>query len=63
MTVYKNVCIFVCYFLDVGNIIKKIHTVGSVPNSNRKIGERCKIDNIAHIYMTVHIPVLEQGLQ
>ena len=53
MTGYKNVCIFGCYFLDVG----------SVPKSNRKIGERCKIDNIAHIYVTVHIPVLEQRLQ
>jgi len=29
---------------------KKYHTVGTVPNPNRKIVERCEIDTLAYKY-------------
>ena len=41
---------------------KKYHTVGTVPKSNIKITERCKIDT-KHKYITTHFPGLTQAFQ
>ena len=42
---------------------KNYHTPGEVPKSNRKMGERGKIDTLTHKCMATHFPVLVQALQ
>jgi hypothetical protein len=61
----KDVIIKSYYSLIIYVKIKQDYTVGTVPNSNRKIVERGKIDtpNTQIVYMTAHFPGLVQALQ
>ena len=61
----KYVIIKSYYSLIIYVKIKQDYTVGTVPNSNRKIVERGKIDtpNTQIVYMTAHFPGLVQALQ
>jgi len=42
---------------------KQYYTVGTVPNSNRKIREKAKLTYLAHKYMTVYLHGLVQAFQ
>jgi hypothetical protein len=41
----------------------KYNTEGTIPKSNKKIVERCKIGTLAHKYMTAHFSGLVLALQ